>query len=470
MATVVPHPKEVINSACSQECKTVIQQQQTLIEQLTKEAGDERYETYLAKKELKPLKAKLEATVKDYRKLQEVFSSKCQYFDDNLKKLNEVTAELEELKAKFGNANFNFKKYDVSSKVVESMIEKQLKWQGKRGQGVGYESVPPPFNDNYTATSITKEEEEREKHLQYGMPAVNQSDDVKAPTSPESVRTDDQKSAGSSTGVEPKPEEPNDSTPSTSCVDEVVVESQTESCVGSNSKTLNVPPACLNFVKPSTDGKTEKYVPPKPVAHKFKTEKPHHCGCGNLNKQVAHGPHMYSEPGMQHQIHEIQHVKRQTCYNCGIPGHIARNCPYRPYVPYYFGQSQRAGPWSNKRNDQKPKAKPSDRDWRQTKVEGEKPMKRKRKNKNQKRKSKVSPTTQTEPILKEPKKTFSKPKYAWLPKSVASQSSSSSKSSNAYSSSSSIFDSKEDMSWQEVTYVDAQGNPKTFMTWVPMSN
>lgn len=33
----------------------------------------------------------------------------------------------------------------------------------------------------------------------------------------------------------------------------------------------------------------------------------------------------------------------------------------------------------------------------------------------------------------------------------------------------SVKDGK-DMSWQEVTYVDAQGNPKTFMTWVPMSN
>ncbi|MFS7979205.1 putative transcription factor interactor and regulator CCHC(Zn) family [Helianthus anomalus] len=34
------------------------------------------------------------------------------------------------------------------------------------------------------------------------------------------------------------------------------------------------------------------------------------------------------------------YVKKQTCYNCGIPGHIVRNCTHRPYVPYYK-QNQR---------------------------------------------------------------------------------------------------------------------------------
>ena len=28
-------------------------------------------------------------------------------------------------------------------------------------------------------------------------------------------------------------------------------------------------------------------------------------------------------------------MKRQTCFNYGIPGHIARNYPQRLYVPYY---------------------------------------------------------------------------------------------------------------------------------------
>ncbi|MFS7978516.1 putative transcription factor interactor and regulator CCHC(Zn) family [Helianthus anomalus] len=36
-------------------------------------------------------------------------------------------------------------------------------------------------------------------------------------------------------------------------------------------------------------------------------------------------------------------MKRQICFNCGIPGHISRNCIHRPYVPYY-AQNQRVTP------------------------------------------------------------------------------------------------------------------------------
>ncbi|MFS7955456.1 putative transcription factor interactor and regulator CCHC(Zn) family [Helianthus anomalus] len=68
------------------------------------------------------------------------------------------------------------------------------------------------------------------------------------------------------------------------------------------------------------------------------------------------------------------YVKKQTCYNCRIPGHIARNCTHRPNVPYYT-QNQRITSrdrsYSKPMKVEKPKAmmnkhpkvKPSFRDW-----------------------------------------------------------------------------------------------------------
>ena len=63
-----------------------------------------------------------------------------------------MTAELDAWKANFKNTEFNFKKFDVSSAKVETMIETQLKWKNRYNQGLGYDKVPPPFNDNYTVT------------------------------------------------------------------------------------------------------------------------------------------------------------------------------------------------------------------------------------------------------------------------------------------------------------------------------
>ena len=52
-----------------------------------------------------------------------------------------LTAELDALKAKYEDA-------DVSSTVVENMLDTQLKFSTKKD--LGYNHIPPPFNHNYT--------------------------------------------------------------------------------------------------------------------------------------------------------------------------------------------------------------------------------------------------------------------------------------------------------------------------------
>ena len=75
------------------------------------------------------MKEKLEAKTEDFLKHQKEYSTKFEHYDYAKEKIVSLTAEFNTLKNKFYNENFNFKKFDVSSKKIESMIEKQLKFK-----------------------------------------------------------------------------------------------------------------------------------------------------------------------------------------------------------------------------------------------------------------------------------------------------------------------------------------------------
>ena len=145
------------------------------IELIKRENEDLMYEGYTLRKNQKPLKTQLENKTKDFKKLQEDYSNKCENYDHLKRKLVAVTAELDALKNRFENAEFNFKKFDGSSEIVAKMIEEQMQWKditcgNQRKVGLGFESVPPPFNHNYTAIPLSQEEIDREPFLVYGKP------------------------------------------------------------------------------------------------------------------------------------------------------------------------------------------------------------------------------------------------------------------------------------------------------------
>ena len=135
--------------SCTPSCEDTIKILREHNDLLKREVKDLKYEGYQLKKGQKPLKAELEEKTKDFRKLQEVYSNKCENYDYIKRQLATITEELDTLKIKCGKTNVSFKNYTASSQTIKCLFETQLKFNDNQNKGLGYDSVPPPFNHNY---------------------------------------------------------------------------------------------------------------------------------------------------------------------------------------------------------------------------------------------------------------------------------------------------------------------------------
>lgn len=74
------------------------------------------------------------------------------------KRNDQLSYDLEMLKSKFANADFNFKKYEGSRKKHEQMIESQMKQKENKGIGLGFQALSPSYNQNYTTLPLSNDE------------------------------------------------------------------------------------------------------------------------------------------------------------------------------------------------------------------------------------------------------------------------------------------------------------------------
>ncbi|MFS7945463.1 hypothetical protein Hanom_Chr06g00524581 [Helianthus anomalus] len=184
---------------CTSACKEKIYGYKEHANSLIIQQQLSKYDLYQIKKKITGYKDMVEAQKRDIRQLHKDLSQeKCRHL--HFKELSEkLTIELDSLKSTFENTEFHFKKIDVSSEKVENMINKQLQFSKKetRNKGLGYVSIPPPYNHSYTAIPMTERKIANMPDMVYGWasdvkvePAKSKKTEISKPKKNETKTTE----------------------------------------------------------------------------------------------------------------------------------------------------------------------------------------------------------------------------------------------------------------------------------------
>ncbi|KAJ0871822.1 hypothetical protein HanRHA438_Chr11g0516801 [Helianthus annuus] len=106
---------------------------------------------------------------KDIIQLKENLSVKTCHYLEVKEKVCVLTKVLEDIREKYHINEINIKNYESSSKLVKDLCDLQLAYKRKKGCGVGFNQVPPPYNNNYTYLPVTEEELMNEDMMTYGL-------------------------------------------------------------------------------------------------------------------------------------------------------------------------------------------------------------------------------------------------------------------------------------------------------------
>ncbi|KAJ0540898.1 hypothetical protein HanLR1_Chr09g0301851 [Helianthus annuus] len=160
--------EEIISVFCTPECRERNEAYRLHNAELIQDYNDIKNKNFTLSKNEKLYKDKIEAQRKDIIKLKDDVSVKTAHFLEAQEKVCMLITELEDIRERYQINELNIKKYESSSKLVKNLCDQQLAYKKKKGCGLGFNQVPPPYNDNYTYLPMTEEELMNEDKMAYG--------------------------------------------------------------------------------------------------------------------------------------------------------------------------------------------------------------------------------------------------------------------------------------------------------------
>ena len=216
------------------------------------------------------------------------------------------------------------------------MIEEQMQWKditcgNQRKVGLGYESVPPPFNHNYIAIPLSQEEIDREPFLVYGKPTSEQatkSNDKILDTNISTLSADVSVVQG---------EQEAEKSESNNSVSKFGVEFCDESVLNSNTKVFVSGGVLFHTDNFENNGVVSDKIAKSDLnastSSTFATQSStSSCKCENARK--------YNKDHKSDKSSTQSNDNKQICFNCGTAGHIARNCLNRMFVHHMLKRGE----------------------------------------------------------------------------------------------------------------------------------